>query len=90
MLSIAMSNPDSRATMSCAKSNGQFTPVAQVKVGGEVGIVMEQGTPNKEAVDSIVQEMLDSGQIDEMEKKYFFESYGGVDPDALPDWTDAG
>jgi polar amino acid transport system substrate-binding protein len=78
------------ALPAAAKSNGQFTPVAQVKVGGEVGIVMEQGTPNKEAIDSIVQEMLDSGQIDEMEKKYFFESYGGVDPDKLPDWTEVG
>jgi polar amino acid transport system substrate-binding protein len=74
------------ALPAAAKSNGAFQTVAQIEVGGEVGIVMPQGTPNKEAVDGVVQELLDNGTMEELEKQYFLESFGGVDPDELPVW----
>jgi ABC-type amino acid transport substrate-binding protein len=73
-----------------AKSNDQLKAVAQVKVGGRVGIVMPQGSPNKEPVDGVIQELLDSGTLDEMHDKYYLKVFGGIDPDSLPDWTKSG
>lgn len=73
-----------------AKTNGKVKVVAQIKVGGEVGIVMPSGTPNKEAVDSVITEMIDSGEMKNLEKKYYFDAFGGIDPDSLPDWTITG
>jgi polar amino acid transport system substrate-binding protein len=78
------------ALTAAAKTNGKIQVVAQVKVGGEVGIVMPSGSPNKAAVDSVIQELIDSGEIDKLEEKYYFDAYGGIDPDSLPDWTITG
>jgi hypothetical protein len=33
-----------------------------------------------------VQELLDSGELKELERKYYFDAYGGIDPDSLPEW----
>jgi len=68
------------------ESDGAMEVIAEIQAGGEVGIIMEKGSPNTEPVSGVVQEMLDSGQIKEMEEKYYFEAYGGVDPDTLPEW----
>jgi polar amino acid transport system substrate-binding protein len=73
-----------------AKSNDQLKAVAQVKVGGRVGIVMPQGSPNKEPVDSVLQELIDNGQLDKMHDKYYLKLFGGIDPESLPDWTNTG
>ena len=73
-----------------AKTNGKVQVVAQVKVGGEIGIVMPSGTPNKEAVDSVITDMIDSGEIKKLEEKYYFDAFGGIDPESLPDWTSTG
>jgi polar amino acid transport system substrate-binding protein len=78
------------ALPAAAKSNGKIKVVAQIKAGGEVGIVMPQGSPNKGAVDGVVQELHDSGELKNLEKKYYFDAYGGVDPESLPDWTSPG
>jgi polar amino acid transport system substrate-binding protein len=78
------------ALPAAAKSDGKIKVVAQIKVGGEVGIVMPQGSPNKEPVDSVVQELHDSGELKNLEKTYYFAQYGGVDPESLPDWTSSG
>jgi polar amino acid transport system substrate-binding protein len=78
------------ALPAAAQSNGRIKVVAQVKVGGEVGIVMPSGSPNKEAVDSVITELEDTGELDNLEERYYFESYGGVDPESLPDWTSTG
>jgi polar amino acid transport system substrate-binding protein len=75
------------ALPAAAKSDGKIKVVAQVKVGGEVGIVMPSGSPNKDAVDSVITELHDSGELKNLEKTYYFDSYGGVDPESLPDWT---
>lgn len=68
------------------ESDGAIETIAEIRAGGEVGIIMAKGTPNKEPVSAVVQEMLDSGQLNEMEEKYYFAAYGGVDPESLPDW----
>jgi polar amino acid transport system substrate-binding protein len=67
-------------------SNGDFKVFAQVKVGGQVGIVMIQPTPNRTAINKAVREMLKNGTLKNLEKKYYFAAYGGVDPDKLPVW----
>jgi polar amino acid transport system substrate-binding protein len=66
-------------------SDGAVKVFAQVKVGGRVGIVMEQGTPNRKAINGIVRE-LQKGTLKALEKKYYFAAYGGIDPDSLPFW----
>jgi polar amino acid transport system substrate-binding protein len=75
------------ALPAAAKSDGKIKVVAQVKVGGEVGIVMPSGSPNKDAVDGVITELHDSGELKNLEKTYYFDAYGGVDPESLPDWT---
>lgn len=68
------------------QSDGAMNTVAQIRAGGEVGIIMEPGTPNRDAIDGIVQELLDSGALKKLERKYYFDAYGGIDPDSLPEW----
>ncbi len=67
-------------------SKGDFKVFAQVKVGGQVGIVMIQPSPNRKAINTMVREMLKNGTLKNLEKKYYFASFGGVDPDKLPVW----
>jgi polar amino acid transport system substrate-binding protein len=69
-----------------AASGGAVKVFGQVKVGGQVGIVMEQGTPNRKAINAIVKEVKANGTLHALEKKYYFASYGGVDPNKLPLW----
>jgi polar amino acid transport system substrate-binding protein len=78
------------ALPAAAQSNGQIKVVAQVKVGGEVGIVMPSGSPNKQAVDAVITELESSGELKNLEKTYYFDAYGGIDPASLPDWTQPG
>ena len=65
---------------------GDFKVFAQVKVGGQVGIVMIQPSPNRKAINTMVRQMLKNGTLKNLEKKYYFASFGGVDPDKLPVW----
>jgi polar amino acid transport system substrate-binding protein len=75
------------ALAAAAQSNGQMETVAEIEgVGGEVGVIMEPGTPNKEAVDQIITEMKENGTFDELEQRYYHEAWGGVDPESLPNW----
>ena len=69
-----------------AASDGAVKVFGQVKVGGQVGIVMEQGNPNRKAINTIVKELKANGTLHALEKKYYFASYGGVDPNKLPYW----
>ena len=69
-----------------AASDGAVKVFGQVKVGGQVGIVMEQGNPNRKAIDTIVKQLKANGTLHALEKKYYFASYGGVDPNKLPYW----
>jgi len=69
-----------------AESSGAIKVYAQVKVGGQVGIVQPQGTPNRTKINAMVREMLKNGTLKAMEKKYYFSAFGGVDPDSLPYW----
>lgn len=69
-----------------AASNGQMKVYAQVEVGGIVGIVMPQGTPNRQAINKMVRQMRANGTLKALERQYYFRAYGGVDPDKLPDW----
>ncbi len=69
-----------------AASDGAVKVFGQVKVGGQVGIVMEQGNPNRKAINTIVKELKTNGTLHALEKKYYFASYGGVDPNKLPYW----
>lgn len=78
------------ALPAAAQSNGKVKVVAQIKVGGEVGIVMPTGSPNKAAVDGVIEELHDSGELKNLEKTYYFDAYGGIDPESLPDWTSTG
>jgi hypothetical protein len=34
----------------------------------------------------MVRQMLKNGTLKNLEKKYYFASFGGVDPDKLPVW----
>jgi len=67
-------------------SNGEFKVYAQVKVGGEVGIVMPQGTPNRTAINKMVRQMKSNGTLQGLKQTYYLPAYGGVDPDKLPNW----
>jgi polar amino acid transport system substrate-binding protein len=75
------------ALAATAQSNGKMKTVAEIEeVGGEVGIIMEPGTPNKQAVDQIIEEMKSNGTFDQLEKQYYHEAWGGVDPETLPNF----
>jgi len=74
------------ALPAAAESNGAFKTYAQVKVGGQVGVAMMQGTPNRKAVNTMVRQMKQNGTLLKMEKRYYFAAYGGVDPHKLPFW----
>jgi len=74
------------ALAAACESDGAITTVAEITAGGETGIIMEKGTPNKEPVSSVVQRMLDDGQLKDMEEKYFYEAFCDVDPDSLESW----
>jgi polar amino acid transport system substrate-binding protein len=69
-----------------SQSHGQVKVYAQVKVGGQVGIVMQKGTPNRLPINRMVRQLLGNGTIKNLEKKYYFAAFGGVDPDSLPVW----
>jgi polar amino acid transport system substrate-binding protein len=69
-----------------AESGGDFKAYAQVKVGGTVGIVMMQGTPNRAAINKMVKQLKANGTLLALEKKYYFTAYGGIDPHKLPYW----
>jgi polar amino acid transport system substrate-binding protein len=74
------------ALPAAAASNGALKVYAQVKVGGQVGIVMPQGTPNRAAANKMVRQMLANGTLKALERKYYFSAFGGIDPDSLPVW----
>jgi polar amino acid transport system substrate-binding protein len=74
------------ALPAAAVSHGTFKTYAQIKVGGLVGIVMPQGTPNRAAVNKMVREMQKNGTLKGLQKTYYLPSYGGVDPAKLPFW----
>src|SRR4029078_10116606 len=78
------------ALPAAAASNGDFKVFAQVKVGGQVGIVMIQPSPNQKALNTMVRQMLKNGTLKNLEKKYYFAAFGGVDPDKLPAWGERG
>ena len=67
-------------------SDGAFKTYAQVKVGGEVGIVMPQGSPNRKTIDKMVSQMKNNGTLKGLQTTWYLPAYGGVDPDKLPYW----
>jgi polar amino acid transport system substrate-binding protein len=74
------------ALAAACESDGEITTIAEITAGGETGVIMEQPSPNKAAVDQVVQRMLDDGQLKSMEEKYFYEAFCDVDPDTLESW----
>jgi polar amino acid transport system substrate-binding protein len=74
------------ALPAAAASHGLFKTYAQIKVGGIVGIVMPQGTPNRAAVNTMVKQMKANGTLKGLQKTFYLPAYGGVDPDKLPFW----
>jgi polar amino acid transport system substrate-binding protein len=74
------------ALPAAAASNGEFKTYAQVKVGGIVGIVMPQGTPNRAAVNTMIKQMKANGTLKGLQTTFYLPAYGGVDPDKLPFW----
>jgi polar amino acid transport system substrate-binding protein len=74
------------ALTAACESDGAITTIAEITAGGETGVIMEQPSPNKAAVDGVVQRMLDDGQLKSMEEKYFYDAFCDVDPDSLPSW----
>ncbi len=74
------------ALPAAASSKGAFKVYAQVKVGGLVGIIMQQPAANRKKMNVMVRQMLKNGTLKKLEKKYYFSSFGGVDPDKLPVW----
>ena len=77
---------DMPVALAASAANEGLETIAQIKAGGEVGIIMVKDGPNTDPVSSVVQEMLDSGAIDDMEERYYFDAFGGVDPESLPQW----
>ena len=76
------------ALPAAAASNGAVKVYAQVKVGGRVGIAMQQTKPNanRPKINAMVREMIKNGTFKQLEKKYYLAYFGGVDPASLPDW----
>jgi polar amino acid transport system substrate-binding protein len=76
------------ALPAAAASNGAVKVYAQVKVGGRVGIAMQQTKPNvlRPKINAMVRQMIKNGTFKALEKKYYFAFFGGVDPAKLPDW----
>ena len=75
------------ALPAAAASDGAIKVYAQVKVGGQVGIVHGAGhTRIARRSTRWSREMLKNGTLKALEKKYYFASFGGVDPDTLPYW----
>jgi len=74
------------ALPAAAASKGEFKTYAQIKVGGIVGIVMPQGTPNRAAVNTMIKQMKANGTLKGLQKTFYLPAYGGVDPDKLPFW----
>jgi polar amino acid transport system substrate-binding protein len=68
------------------QSKGVLKVYAQIKAGGLVGIIMQQPSPNRAAVNKIVREILKNGTLKSLEKKYLYSAYGGVDPDSFAVW----
>jgi polar amino acid transport system substrate-binding protein len=77
---------DMPVALAASAANEALETIAQIKAGGEVGIIMVKDGPNTDPVSSVVQQMLDSGAIHEMEERYYFDAFGGVDPGTLPQW----
>lgn len=77
---------DMPVALAASAANDALVTVAQIKAGGEVGIIMEKNSPNTDQVNIVTQEMLDSGAIHSMEERYFFDAFGGIDPETLPQW----
>ena len=78
---------DMPVALTAAHNDPSLKVVAQVRAGGEVGIILEKGSPNTPEIDKVVQELLDNGKLKENEEKYYYAAFGGVDPDSLPDWS---
>ncbi len=78
---------DMPVALTAAHNDPSLKVVAQVKAGGEVGIILEKGSVNTPEIDKVVQELLDNGKLKENEEKYYYAAFGGVDPDSLPDWS---
>ena len=77
------------ALPAAAASNGEVKVYAQVKVGGRVGIAMQQTKPNvnRPKINAMVRAMIKNGTFKQLEKKYYLAYFGGVDPATLPDWS---
>ena len=77
------------ALPAAAATNGAVKVYAQVKVGGRVGIAMQQKSPNvlRPKINAMVREMIKNGTMKNLEKKYYLAFFGGVDPAKLPDWS---
>lgn len=67
------------------KSKGQFKVVAMLNAGGKPGVVMPKGSPNKPAVDAIVDKWLSGGDLNKIFKKWL-NPVLGLDPKTLPVW----
>jgi hypothetical protein len=47
---------------------------------------MIQPSPNRKAINTMVRQMIKNNTLKNLEKKYYFAAFGGVDPDSLPVW----
>jgi polar amino acid transport system substrate-binding protein len=65
------------------KSPGKLKVVGQYKTGETYGAIYPKGSPNKAAVDAIIQSMIDDGTMSKLADKYL-ASVWGQDPAKVP------
>lgn len=68
------------------KSNGALKVVGQVDVGGDSGAVLPKGSPNTQAVNTVIDQLKAADTFAELEKQYLVPAFG-ANPADLPKWT---
>ena len=67
-------------------SNGALVVLGQVNVGGDTAAVLPKGSPNKAAIDSVIDDMSTSGQMDSLIDTWLVPDLGR-NPNEVPVWT---
>jgi polar amino acid transport system substrate-binding protein len=67
-------------------SNGALEVIGQVNVGGDTAAVLPKGSPNKAAIDSVIDDMSANGQIDSLIDTWLVPDIGR-NPNEVPVWT---
>jgi polar amino acid transport system substrate-binding protein len=67
-------------------SNGALVVLGQVNVGGDTAAVLPKGSPNKAAIDSVIDDMSASGQMDSLIDTWLVPDLGR-NPNEVPVWT---